>query len=96
MSLDALGEVFMKTLGFYCALRESGCYFDEKLRETGDDSGSSVDDSLPSETTPAAANSTISLIAILKDSRSFRADSKSKCTGSLHLEKDRYGHHFVQ
>lgn len=95
--LDASGEVFMKTLGFFCALRDSGCRFAKDPQHEVSDDDSSEDDDVQNISNPFLTD--LDLVAVLKDSRSHRDGVTGKlpnCTGSLLLEKDKYGHHFVR
>ncbi|KIJ25851.1 hypothetical protein M422DRAFT_273135 [Sphaerobolus stellatus SS14] len=77
---DASREVFMKTLGFFCALQEGGCLFSSENSDAYEDSD------------PTAASQ---LYEILRDNRAGEKDP-DQCNGRLLFHRDSYYRPFIQ
>lgn len=88
MVYDTWGEVFMKTLGFYCALQDHGCSFSSLHPECLDEDPDS--DSESQIVNPMPDN----LVLVKKDCRS--PCKNQKCRGELIICSDIYGHLFIR
>ncbi|KIJ39135.1 hypothetical protein M422DRAFT_258014 [Sphaerobolus stellatus SS14] len=84
---SAQHEVFMKTLGFFCALMQNGCLFNPEVEEDEDE------DSEDEEDTP---ESTLLFYESLSDIRSRKPGDIQKCDGKLVFKQDEFGHPFIQ
>ncbi|KIJ46902.1 hypothetical protein M422DRAFT_249643 [Sphaerobolus stellatus SS14] len=77
---DASRKVFMKTLGFFCALQEGGCLFSSENSDAYEDSD------------PTAASQ---FYEILRDNRAGEKDP-DQCNGRLLFHHDPYYQPFIQ
>lgn len=90
ISLDATGEVFMKTLGLFCALKEYGCSFIKTTKNGKDDEETAT----KFEYLHPDPSHMPDLVEVLRDIRSPR--TVSNCSGRLLFERNKYGHCFVR
>ncbi|KIJ30111.1 hypothetical protein M422DRAFT_268358 [Sphaerobolus stellatus SS14] len=84
-------EVFMKILGFFCALMQNGCLFNLEM-EPGDlDDGESDKEDASED----ASEPPFIFYETLCDIRSIKQDTP-KCNGKLVFQQDHFGHSFIQ
>jgi len=93
----AAQEVFLKTLGFFCALVENGCPFNPELPEmkpTEDDRASGDGEAIEEEEEEVTMPGSI-LYQKLCDIRSPESQDLH-CKGRLVFRKDQFGRSFIQ
>ncbi|KIJ36290.1 hypothetical protein M422DRAFT_261437 [Sphaerobolus stellatus SS14] len=86
-------EVFMKTLGLFCALMQNGCLFNPEIDNSdSDDEEENEEDVSDTECTP---KSPLLFYEALCDICSIKGNIP-RCKGKLIFRKDKFGHSFIQ
>ncbi|KIJ46297.1 hypothetical protein M422DRAFT_250346 [Sphaerobolus stellatus SS14] len=82
-------EVFMKTLGFFCALMRNGCLFNPEIGEGLEDESDDGDEDDSPE-------SPLIFYEALSDIRSRKPGDVRKCNGKLVFKVDEFRRYFIQ